>query len=84
METVTSVSVVRAYVLEVGFSDGTRRTVDIEPLLHGEMFAALRDPALFSQAEVDPVLGTVVWPNGADISPEFLYSVEAHTATASQ
>ncbi len=72
MDVVTKVKVLRPYVLEVTFADGARRQVDVEPLLFGEVFEALRDASLFSQATVDPVLGTVVWPNGADLSPEFL------------
>jgi hypothetical protein len=51
--------------------------VDIEPLLYGEMFEPLRDFARFAEVTVDPELGTVVWPNGADLSPEFLYAPDA-------
>jgi hypothetical protein len=56
----------------VGFADGERRQVDVEGLLDGEVFRPLRDPEVFAQVMVDPVLGTVVWPNGADLAPEFL------------
>jgi hypothetical protein len=70
---VTAVEVIRPYVLVVTFEDSTRHEVDVEPLLVGEMFEPLRDYECFEQAGVDPVLGTIVWPNGADLSPEFLY-----------
>lgn len=73
MEVVVSVKVLRPYVFEVTFADGTVRDVDMEAELWGEMFAPLRDPEFFAQATVDPELGTVVWPNGADICPEVLY-----------
>lgn len=72
METVTSVRVVRPYVIEVTFSDGVRRTIDLEPVLHGPVFEPLRDPERFSEVAVDDELGTIVWPNGADLAPEFL------------
>jgi hypothetical protein len=68
-----SVRVVRPYVIDVAFADGWRREVDVEPLLWGEVFEPLRDPAFFAQVVVDPEIGTVVWPNGADLAPEFLY-----------
>jgi hypothetical protein len=77
MEYVTEAKVLRPYVLELTFSDGTRREVDLEPELYGEVFEPLRDPAFFAQGALDPVIGTVVWPNGADFSPEFLYSYQA-------
>ncbi|MGH2532557.1 MAG: DUF2442 domain-containing protein [Thermomicrobiales bacterium] len=73
MEHVVSVTVLRPYVLDLAFTDGSRRHVDLEPELWGEVFEPLRDPAFFAQVEVDPELGTVVWPNGADFAPEFLY-----------
>ena len=55
------------------FEDGVRRRVDIEPFLWGEVFRPLRDPSFFARVTVDPELGTIVWPNGADLAPEFLY-----------
>jgi len=70
---VTAVEVPGLYFLDVTFKDGTRRQVDMEPELWGELLKPLRDPALFAQAYVDPELRTVAWPNGADIFPEFLY-----------
>ena len=73
MEAVVAVQVLRPYVIVVTFADGARREVDIAPYLDGEVFAPLRDEALFRQVAVDPELGTVVWPNGADLAPERLY-----------
>jgi hypothetical protein len=77
MHVVTAVEVLRPYVLEVVFDDGARREVDVEPLLFGEMFEPLREYECFKQAVVDGVLGTVAWPNGADLSPDFLYDAQA-------
>lgn len=76
MHVVVEVKIVEPYVLEVKFADSVCRRVDVEPVLYGEMFEFLRDPELFRQASLDPELGTVVWPNGADFSLEFLYQVE--------
>lgn len=58
--------------LWLSFSDGTQGVVDVEPLLSGPVFEPLRDPQYFARVELDPVCGTVVWPNGADFAPEAL------------
>ena len=72
-EAAVSVRVVRPYVIAVTFDDGRQRQIDIEPFFWGEVFAPLRDPDLFAQATVDPTFGSVCWPTGADLAPEFLY-----------
>ena len=72
MHEVVSCSALEDYWLEVGFADGANGRVDIEPLLWGPVFEPLKDRALFAQVAVDPVLATIFWPNGADLSPEFL------------
>lgn len=72
-EKAVSVRVVRPYVIDVAFADGHRREVDIEPLFWGEVFAPLREVALFERAAVDLAGGSVFWPTGADLAPEFLY-----------
>jgi hypothetical protein len=60
--------------LHLQFEDGVEGEVDLAPHLsfHG-VFEPLRDPAYFAQVRVDPELGTVVWPNGADLDPDILY-----------
>ncbi len=41
------------------------------------MFDELRnDPVRFRELQVDPELGTIIWPNGADIDPDVLYGSE--------
>jgi hypothetical protein len=73
-EKATAVRVIRPYVIEVAFADGLVREIDVGSRLCGEMFEPLKDPDYFGRAAIDPVLGVVTWPNGADFSPEFLYS----------
>ena len=51
--------------LHLRFEDGAEGVVDL--------FEPLRDPAYFAQVRVDPELGTVAWPNGADLDPDVLY-----------
>ena len=63
--------------LRLAFNDGTSKQVDVGPLLEGPIFEPLRDPHYFSSVTVDPVCGTVVWPNGADFAPEALHELEA-------
>jgi hypothetical protein len=38
------------------------------------VFEPLKDPEVFRQVRVDEELGTVVWPNGADLDPDLLSS----------
>ena len=61
--------------LELSFNDGMRAVVDVEPLLTGPIFEPLRDPSYFAQVALDPICGTVVWPNGADFAPEALHAL---------
>ena len=61
------------YTLRIGFSDGSSRDVDLEPELWGPIFEPLRDPDEFRKVAVDAELGTIVWPNGADMDPDVLH-----------
>jgi hypothetical protein len=68
-----------AHSLDLTFTDGTRKRVNLFPLLEGPVFAPLRHPKYFATVELDSIGGTVVWPNGADIAPETLYKLASET-----
>ncbi len=71
---VSSVTPLEGFKLRVSFADGTERDVDLRDELWGPVFQPLRDdPDLFRQVRVDELLGTVVWPNGADLDPDVLH-----------
>jgi len=64
---------VAGYILHLKFSDGLEGDIDLKEEIHGPIFEPLRDLETFKRFRLDPELRTLVWPNGADFSPEFLY-----------
>jgi hypothetical protein len=70
---VVEIQLLSNFHLWLRFLDGTSGTVDLLQQLWGPMFQPLTNPDVFDQASVDPELETVVWPNGADLAPEYLY-----------
>ncbi len=69
---VEAVQLAGPHEVRLRFNDGTTRQVDLLPVLNGPIFLPLRDTEFFSRVALDPVAGTVVWPNGADFAPEYL------------
>jgi hypothetical protein len=63
------------YALELCFDNDEWRRVDLQQHLVGEIFEPLRDLAYFRQVVVNKDIDTVVWPNNADFSPDFLYEI---------
>ena len=69
---INSVKYLGDFRLWVSFSDGTKGEVDLEGCLRGPVFEPLHDQCLFAKVCVDPELETIIWPNGADLAPEFV------------
>ena len=61
------------YVIWLRFNDGAEGEVDLRDELDGEVFEPLKHPSHFQRFRVDPEIETLVWDNGADMAPEFLY-----------
>jgi hypothetical protein len=74
--TIVEVHVLDGYRLELTFADGLRGTVDLTSRIlgRGGVFHALENAAAFRQVRLDPELGTIVWPNGADVCPDLLHA----------
>ena len=73
---VIAVKPVAGHVLELSFEDGLIARVDMDRVIgrFDGVFTPLLDPGYFAQVRVEQELGTIVWPNGADICPDVLYS----------
>lgn len=72
---VTRVSYLQSYELELAFSDGIVKKVDLSRELYGEVFEPLKDPTFFKRVILNEETNTIEWPNGADFAPEFLYEI---------
>ena len=69
---VTAARPLDGYRVEVRFDDGREGIADLEDALNGPMFEPLKDPEMFRKFRVDEELRTIVWPNGADLAPEYI------------
>jgi hypothetical protein len=70
---IRGVDLLGGFRVRLSLTDGASREVDLEPYLNGPVFESIRtDPARFQAIRVDEELGTIVWPNGADIDPDVL------------
>jgi hypothetical protein len=67
---------IRAYRLELTFTNGERAELDLADRIvgRGGVFAPLQDIDFFKKVKVDPEIGTLVWPNEVDMCPDVLYS----------
>lgn len=63
------------YVLELCFDNDEWRRVDLQQHLTGEIFEPLKDIDYFRLVAVNSDIDTIVWPNDADFSPDFLYEI---------
>lgn len=75
LQDIVSAKSMGGHRLHLCFEDGVEGVVDLGPILTFlGIFAPLKDPAYFAQVRVDPELGSVSWPNGADLDPDVLYA----------
>ncbi|HET9592994.1 MAG TPA: DUF2442 domain-containing protein [Solirubrobacterales bacterium] len=70
---VAGVEYLGGHRLRLEFENGQAGEVDLSQERWTGVFAPLEDPAYFKEVELDEELGTIVWPNGADIAPETLH-----------
>ncbi|EKD93954.1 MAG: hypothetical protein ACD_28C00016G0004 [uncultured bacterium] len=61
------------YKLRLTFEDNKKVEIDLKPYLWGEAFEPLKKIEYFKKVRIDETTGTIMWPNGTDLSPEFLY-----------
>jgi Protein of unknown function (DUF2442)/Domain of unknown function (DUF4160) len=75
LKDIVQVRPLEQYRLYIRFEDGFEGTVDLGDLVRFEgVFAPLQDQAEFERVYVDTELGTICWPNGADLDPVVLYA----------
>lgn len=58
-------------LLLLEFTNGEKKRFDVSPYIGKGIFAPLSDEAFFRRVTV--FLGSIQWPNGADLCPDTLY-----------
>jgi len=73
MKNILRILVVRhlgGHRLYLEFNNGDAGEIDLSSDLGGPIFKPLLDPLVFAKVQLEG--GTVTWPNGADLAPEYL------------
>lgn len=71
---------VDGYKIWLRFRDGTTGELDLRSALNGPVFKPLVNVNYFKRFRIHEIFHTLVWPNGADIAPEYLYEQSRKTA----
>jgi hypothetical protein len=70
---IVEVEVVGEHRLRVAFDDSVSGEIVASDWDWRGVFEPLTDPAYFARVELDHKLGSISWPNGADVAPETLH-----------
>ena len=70
---ITSARYLGNYSFQLTFNNGEIGVADIEKELWGEVFEPLKIEGMIKRFHIEN--GTLEWPNGADLAPEFLYEL---------
>ncbi len=80
MYKIKTFSTVAPSTVAVSFTDGTEKSIDLEPLLKnpvfGRLYGKLNDPSYFALGKLDADCLVPTWPDGIDLSPALLYEWE--------
>lgn len=75
LKDVIEVKPLKNYRLWLRFEDGMNGEVNVADLVtFTGVFAPLKDHTYFAEVKVNPEIGTICWPNGADLDPDVLYA----------
>lgn len=61
------------YRVKVTFNNGRTGIADLSSALASGVFEPLKKNSEFAKLRLDDELETIVWPNGADLAPEYVY-----------
>lgn len=76
LKDVTEVQPLEEYRLRLRFEDDFTGIVDLsEHVEFTGIFRPLRERDYFVKVRVNADIGTICWPNGADVDPDVLYSI---------
>jgi hypothetical protein len=71
---IRKVKYLEKYCAEVTFNNGKKGIADLSPILKkGGVFKSLKKQSEFSKFRLVKELRTIVWYNGADLAPEYIY-----------
>jgi len=75
LQDVTNVECLGGYQLRLRFEDGVVGVVDVSEFVKFVgVFAPLEDRNCFAQVTLNSDIGTICWPDGADLDPDVLYA----------
>ncbi len=57
---IESFNIVGQHTIEVVFENNTCKTINLAPVLYGEMYGPLKDPEFFKQVKLDDEVNTLV------------------------
>jgi hypothetical protein len=76
LKDIVAVTPLPGHRLHLRFEDGAEGTVALGDLVpFAGVFAPLADPDAFATVTLNTELGTIHWPNGADLDPDVLYAL---------
>ena len=75
LKDIVEVRPAEGYRLFLRFEDGVEGIVDVATMVRfNGVFAPLRNREEFLKVAVNSEIGTICWPNGADLDPDVLYA----------
>lgn len=75
LKDIVEVRALGGYRVHLRFEDGAQGELDLGTMIRFKgVFAGLADECEFAKVRVDPELGTITWPSGADLDPDVLYA----------
>lgn len=76
LKDIVEATYLEGYRVRLQFEDGVTGELDLSKIICFEgVFESLRDLTNFAGFTVSSELGTISWPNGADLDPDVLYAL---------